>query len=167
MLGSKRTGDSAIRLVGLAAHSNPGWTKSLSARRWIRGVTACSTEIARASGGGTSEPHAHVAWTCRSRPRALPWRVDHQGPCRRRTKDGHVVVFVVNARGQLRSYRADRIAGVSVTREPFQPRFRIEFWPSLGRFCAHALDAWTSAVPLGRPGDIAIHAGVVIPEPDK
>ena len=45
----------------------------------------------------------------------------------RRTKGGHVVLFVVNDRGQLRSYRTDRIAGVSVTREPFQPRYRIEF----------------------------------------
>lgn len=45
----------------------------------------------------------------------------------RRTHDGNLVVFVVNDRGQLRSYRADRIAGVAVTREAFRPRYVIEF----------------------------------------
>ena len=44
----------------------------------------------------------------------------------RRTKDGHVVLFVVNDRGLLRSYRTDRIAGVSVTRELLDPKYRIE-----------------------------------------
>jgi hypothetical protein len=45
----------------------------------------------------------------------------------RRSRDGSLLLFVVNDRGQLRSYRADRIAGVSVTRQPFTPRFRVEF----------------------------------------
>lgn len=43
----------------------------------------------------------------------------------RRTRDGHRVLFVVNDRGQLRSYRTDRIVAVSVTRQPFRPRYRI------------------------------------------
>jgi hypothetical protein len=45
----------------------------------------------------------------------------------RRTKDGSLVLFVVNDRGQLRSYRVDRIAGVRPTAVPFQPRFVVEF----------------------------------------
>jgi len=45
----------------------------------------------------------------------------------RRTQDGHVVLFVVNDRGLLRSYRTDRIVAVAVTRQPFRPRYRIEF----------------------------------------
>ena len=45
----------------------------------------------------------------------------------RRTLDGNLVLFVVNDRGYLRSYRVDRIAGVSVTRESFVPRFFVEF----------------------------------------
>lgn len=45
----------------------------------------------------------------------------------RRTRDGHIVLFVVNDRGLLRSYRTDRIAGVAVTRQPFRPRYMIEF----------------------------------------
>ncbi len=45
----------------------------------------------------------------------------------RRTRDGNIVLFVVNDRTQLRSYRIDRIAGVSVTRDVFQPRYLVEF----------------------------------------
>lgn len=45
----------------------------------------------------------------------------------RRTRDGNLVVFVVNDYGQLRSYRVDRIAGIRPTTVPFVPRFRIEF----------------------------------------
>lgn len=45
----------------------------------------------------------------------------------RRTRDGHLVLFVINDRGLLRSYRIDRIARVAVTRTPFRPRRAIEF----------------------------------------
>jgi glyoxylase-like metal-dependent hydrolase (beta-lactamase superfamily II) len=45
----------------------------------------------------------------------------------RRTRDGNLLLFVVNDRGQLRGYRADRIAGVRPTDETFRPRFRVEF----------------------------------------
>ncbi len=45
----------------------------------------------------------------------------------RRTQDGHVVLFLVNDRGLLRSYRTDCIVAVAVTRQPFRPRYRIEF----------------------------------------
>jgi hypothetical protein len=45
----------------------------------------------------------------------------------RRTREGNVVLFVVNDRGQLRSYRVDRIAGIRPTTETFTPCFRVEF----------------------------------------
>jgi hypothetical protein len=45
----------------------------------------------------------------------------------RRTNDGNILLFVVNDRGQLRSYRVDRIAGVRPTDEAFQPSFLVEF----------------------------------------
>ncbi|MBM3470227.1 MAG: WYL domain-containing protein [Armatimonadetes bacterium] len=45
----------------------------------------------------------------------------------RMTKDGNLVLFVVNDRGQLRGYRVDRIAGARVTEAPFQPRYLVEF----------------------------------------
>lgn len=45
----------------------------------------------------------------------------------RRTWDGNLILFVVNDRGQLRSYRLDRIAAARPTDTPFIPRFRVEF----------------------------------------
>lgn len=45
----------------------------------------------------------------------------------RRTKDGNLVLFVVNDRGELRSYRVDRIAGARVSDVPFRPRYLVEF----------------------------------------
>lgn len=45
----------------------------------------------------------------------------------RSTKDGFLLLFVVNDHGRLRSYRVDRIAGVRVLDEPFIPRYRVEF----------------------------------------
>jgi predicted nucleotidyltransferase component of viral defense system len=45
----------------------------------------------------------------------------------RRTKDGNLLLFVVNERGHLRGYRVDRIAGARPTEEGFEPRFFIEF----------------------------------------
>ena len=45
----------------------------------------------------------------------------------RRTQDGNLVLFVVNDRGLLRSYRVDRIAGIRPTSVAFTPRYRVEF----------------------------------------
>ena len=45
----------------------------------------------------------------------------------RRTRDGHIVLFVVNDRGLLRTYRVDRITGVRATTQTFTPRYRVEF----------------------------------------
>jgi predicted nucleotidyltransferase component of viral defense system len=45
----------------------------------------------------------------------------------RRSRAGALLLFVRNDRGLVRSYRVDRIAGVSVEPETFEPRFRVEF----------------------------------------
>jgi predicted nucleotidyltransferase component of viral defense system len=45
----------------------------------------------------------------------------------RRTRDGNLVLFVVNDQARLRSYRVDRIAGIRPTATTFTPRFRVEF----------------------------------------
>jgi hypothetical protein len=45
----------------------------------------------------------------------------------RRTRDGNIVLFVVNDLRQLRSYRIDRIAGIRPTTETFTPVRRVEF----------------------------------------
>ena len=46
------------------------------------------------------------------------------------TRDGYLLLFVGNDRGQLRSYRVDRIRGASIEPETFTPRYRIEFRPA-------------------------------------
>lgn len=45
----------------------------------------------------------------------------------RRSREGSLLLFVLNDRGQLRSYRVDRIRGVSIQPETFTPRYRVEF----------------------------------------
>jgi hypothetical protein len=45
----------------------------------------------------------------------------------RRAKNGNLLLFVVNDRGQLRGYLVDRIVGVRPTDETFRPRFLVEF----------------------------------------
>lgn len=45
----------------------------------------------------------------------------------RMTRDGYLLLFVVNDRGQLRSYRVDRIAGVRILDKSFVPRYFVEF----------------------------------------
>lgn len=45
----------------------------------------------------------------------------------RMKKDGNLLLFVVNDRGQLRAYRVDRIAGARVVDQPFRPRYVVEF----------------------------------------
>jgi predicted nucleotidyltransferase component of viral defense system len=45
----------------------------------------------------------------------------------RMTRDGNLLLFLVNDLGQLRSYRVDRIAGVRVLDQTFQPRYVVEF----------------------------------------
>ena len=56
-----------------------------------------------------------------------------QGPRRvepyslRRTREGNLVLFVVNDYGRLRSYRVEKIAAIRPTAVSFIPRFRVEF----------------------------------------
>lgn len=45
----------------------------------------------------------------------------------RRSREGNLLLFVVNDRRQLRAYRLDRIGGVRPTDVSFTPRFRVEF----------------------------------------
>lgn len=45
----------------------------------------------------------------------------------RRTRDGYLLLFVVNDRGELRAYRVDRMAGARITNGRFTPRFVVEF----------------------------------------
>ena len=45
----------------------------------------------------------------------------------RRSRDWNLLLFVRNDRRQLRAYRVDRIRGVRIESETFDPRYRVEF----------------------------------------
>jgi predicted nucleotidyltransferase component of viral defense system len=45
----------------------------------------------------------------------------------RRTTDGHLLLYVINDRGEPRSYRVDRIASADATAESFVPQYLVEF----------------------------------------
>jgi hypothetical protein len=45
----------------------------------------------------------------------------------RRTKSGALLLYVVNDRGELRSYDVGRIVAARVTNESFVPRYFVEF----------------------------------------
>jgi len=45
----------------------------------------------------------------------------------RRTKDGNLLLFVINDAGHLRGYRVDHILGARVAGRRYAPRYRVEF----------------------------------------
>lgn len=45
----------------------------------------------------------------------------------RMTRDGHLLLYLINDRGRLRSYRVDRIAAIRVLDESFTPSYFVEF----------------------------------------
>lgn len=95
------------------------WTPPRAMTSWRRGVPL---ELIRFAGANRLRVEIdYRAETGRRGPRVVePYSF-------RRTKDGNVVLFVVNDRGLLRSYRIDRIAGARVLDQPFRPRFVVEF----------------------------------------
>jgi predicted nucleotidyltransferase component of viral defense system len=98
---------------------DPEWTPPAAMATW-RG--AAPLELIRFAGANRLKAEIdYRAERGRQGPRLVePYSL-------RRTKDGNLVLFVVNDRGELRSYRVDRIAGVRVTDAPFQPRYVVEF----------------------------------------
>jgi predicted DNA-binding transcriptional regulator YafY len=77
----------------------------------------------------------------------------------RRSSAGNLLLMAVKAdTGEIRSYRADRIAGATATQQSFTPRYLIEFAdgeplsaPALERGrAASSVPAWTSKAPARR-----------------
>jgi Nucleotidyl transferase AbiEii toxin, Type IV TA system/WYL domain len=95
------------------------WVPPRAITSWRRGIPV---EMIRYAGANRLKVEIdYRAAEGRSGPRVVePYSL-------RRTQDGNLVLFVVNDRGQLRSYRVDRIAGVRPTSMPFSPRFVVEF----------------------------------------
>lgn len=98
---------------------DPGWRAPRSMTSWRTGAPL---ELVRFAGANRlkAEIDYRAEQGRRGRRVVEPYAL-------RRTRAGNVVLVVVNDYGQLRSYRTDRISGVSVTRESFVPRYRMEF----------------------------------------
>lgn len=116
---------------------------------WLAGTLA-PRELRRAQIGSLNEweaPKAIASWRTRAPMELLRYAganrlkvmIDYrpesgrQGPrlvepySLRQTREGNLVLFLVNDLGQLRSYRVDNIAGILPTTVPFTPRYRVEF----------------------------------------
>lgn len=98
---------------------DPDWIAPRAITSWRRGFPF---ELIRYSGANRMKVEIdYQAADGRWGPRVVePYSL-------RRTKDGNLLLFVVNDRGQLRGYRVDRIAGVRPTAETFKPSFLVEF----------------------------------------
>lgn len=98
---------------------DPSWEPPLAMASWRRGVPV---GLIRAAGANRLKIVVdYRAERGRQGPRLVePYAL-------RRNRAGNVVLYVVNDKGLLRSYRLDRIAGVRATEQQFRPRYRVEF----------------------------------------
>ncbi len=98
---------------------DPAWQIPQAITSWRRGVPL---ELLRYAGANRLKVDIdYRAENGRQGPRRVePYSL-------RRTKDRNLVLFVVNDRRQLRSYRIDRIAGIKPTTESFTPTYQVEF----------------------------------------
>lgn len=95
------------------------WEAPRAMTSWRRGVPL---ELIRYAGANRLRVEIdYMAESGRRGPRVVePYSL-------RRTKDGNLLLFVVNDRGQLRAYRLDRIVAVRPTDQSFRPQFLVEF----------------------------------------
>jgi predicted nucleotidyltransferase component of viral defense system len=98
---------------------DPAWTPSPSMVSWRRGAPL---ELIRFAGSNRLLVEIdYRAEEGRWGPRVVePYAF-------RMTRDGYLLLFVVNDYGALRSYRVDRIAGVRVLDRSFKPSYFVEF----------------------------------------
>jgi predicted nucleotidyltransferase component of viral defense system len=98
---------------------DPAWVPPRAMASWRRGAPL---ELIRFAGANRLLVEInYTAEQGRWGPRAVePYAF-------RMSRDGNLLLFVVNDYGLLRSYRVDRIAGVRVLDRTFQPRYYVEF----------------------------------------
>jgi predicted nucleotidyltransferase component of viral defense system len=108
-----------LRRAEMGRNLDRNWTPPRAITSWRRGIPL---ETIRYAGANRLKVEIdYRAEQGRSGPRIVePYSL-------RRTQDGNLILFVVNDRGQLRSYRVDRIAAIRPTGEPFTPKFIVEF----------------------------------------
>lgn len=113
-------GETAVVLPRVErADLDPAWVAPKAIASWRRGIPL---ELVRYAGANRLKVEIdYRAEKGRWGPRVVdPYSL-------RVTKDGNLLLFVVNDAGQLRGYRVDRIAGVRATDQVFRPRFFVEF----------------------------------------
>lgn len=98
---------------------DPAWVAPKAIASWKRGIPL---ELVRYAGANRLKVEIdYRAERGRVGPRLVePYSL-------RQTKEGNLLLFVVNDAGQLRGYRVDRIAGIRATDQIFRPRFLVEF----------------------------------------
>jgi predicted nucleotidyltransferase component of viral defense system len=98
---------------------DPGWVAPQALVSWRSGVPL---ELLRFAGANRLKVEIdYRAERGRRGPRVVePYAL-------RRSRDGNLLLMVVNDRGLVRSYRVDRVAGIRVTDQAFRPRYRVEF----------------------------------------
>jgi predicted nucleotidyltransferase component of viral defense system len=115
------SGTTPVRQLPRASFGDldPGWQIPQAITSWRRGIPL---ELLRYA--GVNRLRVEVDYRAEN-GRQGPRRVEPYSL--RRTRDGNLVAFVVNDRGQLRSYRIDRIARIRPTTETFTPSYQVEF----------------------------------------
>ena len=102
---------------------DPDWTAPRAITTWRRGFPL---ELLRYA--GANRLRVEIAY--RPGPGRSGSRIV-QPYSLRRTSEGHIVLFVINDRRQLRSYRIDRIAAIKPTNQTFTAIRRVEFQPAV------------------------------------
>lgn len=99
--------------------STPDWRPAHHMTTW---QTGAPIELIRFAGANRLRVTIdYVAHDGRIGPRTVePYSL-------RRTQEGNLLLYVVNDSGRLRSYRVDRIRGVSIDSKTFVPRYIVEF----------------------------------------
>jgi predicted nucleotidyltransferase component of viral defense system len=115
------SGTTPVRQLPRASFGDldPGWQIPQAITSWRRGIPL---ELLRYA--GVNRLRVEVDYRAEN-GRQGPRRVEPYSL--RRTRDGNLVLFVVNDWGQLRSYRIDRIARIRPTTETFTPSYQVEF----------------------------------------
>lgn len=98
---------------------DPSWTAPRAITSWRRGFPL---ELIRYAGANRLKVEVdYRAADGRWGPRVIePYSL-------RYTRDGNLILFVINDHGLLRGYRVDRIAGARPTSQTFQPKMLVEF----------------------------------------
>jgi hypothetical protein len=104
----------------LASDGLTAWRPPSTMARWDQ---PAPLELIRFAGAN----RLRINLDYRARRGRQGWRQGAEPYSLRETRRGDLLLYLVNDRGNLRSYRVDSIRSVEVTSEPFIPRYLVEF----------------------------------------